>query len=239
MSATAIELKNVSYRYEAGFCLSNISCALEAGSFSFILGPNGAGKTTIFKLASGIVKPGRGELKIFDRPYQDISRAVLAQRIAVVEQDPAYIFPFTVEELVLMGRYPHSSAAFFETDADIAKAEWAMQLTGTTQFRHRPIQSLSGGERRRVEIARALAQEADIILLDEPASHLDIKQQRDLFRMLARLNEEKGITLWVISHHVYLVREYASHIHFMREGTIFELTDKAILANETELIDMF
>lgn len=239
MNTSAIELKNIQYSYDTGFSLSQISCVLRSGSFSFLLGPNGAGKTTIFKIVAGIMKPSEGDVTVFGRSCFDWSRAESARQIAVVEQDPTYVFPFTVEELVLMGRYPHNGAVFFETGTDIAKAEWAMELTRTIQFRNRTILSLSGGERRRVEIARALAQEAQIILLDEPASHLDIKQQRDLFRMLQDLNKEKGLTLWVISHHVYLAREYASQVHFMREGTLFEMEDMSILDDEDALLTLF
>lgn len=239
MNPLAIELKNIQYSYDTGFSLSPISCSLQQGSFSFLLGPNGAGKTTIFKIVAGIVRPTKGEVKVFGMSCFALSRAESARQIAVVEQDPTYVFPFTVEELVLMGRYPHNGTVFFETGADISKAEWAMELTRTIQFRHRTILSLSGGERRRVEIARALAQEAQIILLDEPASHLDIKQQRDLFRMLQDLNEAKGLTFWVISHHVYLARDYASQVHFMREGTLFEMEDMSILDNEEDLLTLF
>jgi iron complex transport system ATP-binding protein len=235
----AITVDSVSYTYGSNFSIDTISCRLEKGAFSFLLGPNGAGKTTLFRLAVGLLKPISGKVTIFNDPVDTLSRNDIAKKIAIVEQDPSYTFPFTVEELILMGRYPHASWGLFDSAADSAKAVWAMELTHTRQFRDRPVLSLSGGERRRVEIARALAQEASIILLDEPASHLDIKQQRELFRMLRKLKEETEITIWVISHHIYLARQYATHIHFMRDGTIQEMTDKSILDNETELLTMF
>jgi len=235
----AISVDAVSYTYGADFRMDTVSCSLETGSFSFILGPNGAGKTTLFRLVMDLLKPLSGTVSVFGEPVHTLSRNQIAKKIAVVEQDPTYTFPFTVEELVLMGRYPHCSWGLFDSEEDRAKAEWAMDLTNTRKFRERPVLSLSGGERRRVEIARALAQEASIILLDEPASHLDIKQQRELFRMLQRLNLEKDITLWVISHHVYLAREYATHIHFMSCGLLDEMKDKKILEDETKLLTLF
>ncbi len=235
----AFELDHVSFSYEDTFSLAHASIDIPEGAFSFILGPNGAGKSTLFKLMSGIVKPERGSVLLWGNDLRLMKPTQIARKIAVVDQNPSYTFPFTVEEIILMGRYPHGSNGLFESEEDHAKVEEMLELSDTKKFRSRVIQSLSGGERRRVEIARALAQEASIILLDEPASHLDIKQQRDLFALLQELNREKKVTLVVISHHIEYVRQCATQIFFMRDGEIDELHDRSCIENMDSLLAMF
>jgi len=235
----AFELDSVSFSYEGTFSLRDASLAIPEGAFSFVLGPNGAGKSTLFKLMSGILKPAGGEVRLWGDSVQSMKPQNIARKIAVVDQNPTYTFPFTVEEIVLMGRYPYGSNGLFESDEDIEKVEYALDVTHSKKFRSRVIQSLSGGERRRVEIARALAQEASIILLDEPASHLDIKQQRDLFALLTDLNTNKNVTLCVISHHIEYVRTCASHLFFMSNGAIEELHDRTCIDTMETLLEMF
>ncbi len=236
---TAIKINKVHFSYKDGFSLSDVSLGIEKGTVSFLLGPNGAGKTTFLKLMYGLLKPKQGHICVFGKDMSTMSHNEIAKHIAVVEQDSQYIFPFTVEEIVLMGRFPYAGNTLFESSQDIAKAEWAMHVTNTLQFRERSILTLSGGERRRVEIARAIAQEADILLLDEPTSHLDIKQQRELYTLLQKLNTENGVTMIVISHHLQFIRDYADGVYFMKDGTLREMPDKEILFNEEALIKKF
>jgi iron complex transport system ATP-binding protein len=235
----AYELSNVSFSYNKIFDLRDVSLKIPDGAFSFILGPNGAGKSTLFKIMSGVLKPKKGDVTLRGQNLNTFKALDVARRVAVLEQTPLYSFPFTVEEVVLMGRFPYGGNDLFESDEDIAIVENALKVTGTLAFRSRVIHSLSGGERRRVEIARALAQEASILLLDEPASHLDIKQQRDLFTLLAEINRTKGVTLCVISHHIEYVRQFETQLFFMREGKIEELHDRECLNNTEKLLTLF
>ena len=239
MDDTAVTLKNLDFSYGDNFSLQGISGAVPRGSFSFLLGPNGAGKTTLFKLASGGVSLQQGAVFLFDSDIHDLSPEMIARTVAVVEQNPAYAFPYTVEEIILMGRFPHNSGSFFESPADIEKAEWAMRLCDVSRFRDRPILSLSGGEKRRVEIARAVAQEAPVLLLDDPSSHLDIRQQKQLFEVLALLNRDYGTTLWIISHHIEFVREYATDLFFLGRGELKKIRDRETFLRYETLITMY
>ena len=239
MNNNSIILQNVYFAYGNTFSILDACLSIEQSDFSFFLGPNGAGKTTVMKLMCGLLTPDQGNILLQGKELHRLPRRDIARTIALVEQDNMYMFPFTVEEIVLMGRYPYGARGAFESKEDEEKAHWAMEVTHTLQFRDRSILTLSGGERRRVEIARALAQEADILLLDEPTSHLDIKQQRELFRLLRRLNKEKGKTLFVISHHLNFIKEYGDHVFFIKDGTIDEWHDKDMLGDEEKLVGLF
>ncbi len=239
MNNTAISMQNVYFSYGNLFSVSNANFTVKQNDFSFLLGPNGAGKTTLIKLMCGLLKPDHGKIMLKDKELIHVSRRDIARNIAIVEQDSFYVFPFTVEEIVLMGRYPYSSGGTFESKEDEEKAHRAMEITNTLRFHGRSIFTLSGGERRRVEIARALAQEADILLLDEPTSHLDIKQQQELFCILNKLNSDEGKTLFVISHHLDFIKAYGKRVFFIKDGTINEWLDKEVLLGKDKIMQMF
>lgn len=219
----AVEIKSLSFSYTENEILKNLSFSISEGEFFVIIGPNGSGKTTLMKTIAGILKPKKGELRIFDRPLKDYTRKDLAKTIALVPQMGGLDFPFTVTELVLMGRSPHLSMLGFEQEKDLEIADKAMTLTGVDHLAHRKIDQLSGGECQRVFIARAICQEPKIILLDEPTASLDIAHQVKVMDLMEKLKKEIGFTVIVVSHDVNLAAMYSDRLLLLKAGEIVGL----------------
>lgn len=215
-----IKLSEIGFRYNQQWVLKNISLEVKRGEFLGILGPNGSGKTTLLKIIDGILKPEEGEVQIDGIPESRIKRNHLAKTIAVVAQDIQMTFPFTVLEIVLMGRSPHLGKWQFEGETDFKIARDAMKLTDTQSLSERSMFSLSGGERQRVMIARALAQEPQILLLDESTAFLDIKHQIDFFDLIKSLNERTHLTVVAVTHDINLAARYCDRLILMRNGEI-------------------
>ena len=182
--APLVEFAGVGFGYprpersrEGGFSLTDVSFAIEPGEIFGVIGPNSAGKTTLLRLLTRVVAPDHGEIRLGGRPIAPMAHAELARQVAVVPQEAPRPFPFTVEQLVLMGRYPHGPGRFFENDQDRALARAAMAATGVLDLASLPLEQLSGGERQRAMLARALAQQPRLLVLDEPTSHLDLRYQ--------------------------------------------------------------
>jgi len=216
----ALAAHDLSFSYAGRAVVSGVSLEVPAGEMLGIVGPNGSGKTTLLRLLSGVVRPSRGAVSILGRPAVEYSRRELAQLVAVVPQGGGTVFPYTVEEMVGMGRLPHLtwSGWLSESDRDICRE--AMRRTDTERFAGRTLDQLSGGERQRVLIARALAQEARIILLDEASSFLDLAQELGIFRTLDRLRQEQGLTFVAVSHDLNLVGAFCSRVLLLRDGGV-------------------
>jgi iron complex transport system ATP-binding protein len=230
----ALRVDAVSFSYHpATPILRDVSFTVRRGEFLSLIGPNGSGKSTLLRLLDRILLPDRGEISLGDRPLARFTRAELARRIAFVPQDGAPQFPFSVFEIVLMGRSPHTRGVLFENAADRAIAERMMELTDISHLHDQAITRLSGGERQRAYIARALAQQPEILLLDEPNAHLDISHQGDLFRLLRKLNTESGITIVSVSHDLNLAAAASDRIAMLQEGTLAALgTPGEVLTRE-------
>jgi len=211
------EFKKVSLTYEVKPVLTDISFSIREKEFVGILGPNGSGKTTLLKLMIGILKPQEGLIHFKERPVADYSRKDLAKMVSVLPQETYLDFPFTALEVVLMGRSPYLKAFQWESAHDLEIAREAMAWTDTSDFAHRDIRSLSGGERERVLLARALAQEPQVLLLDEPTTHLDLKHQWETHRLLKRLNQERGLTLVVVLHDINFATQACGRILLLSE----------------------
>jgi iron complex transport system ATP-binding protein len=216
-----LEIEGVSFKYDAEWILTDISLGIKKGELWGILGPNGSGKTTLMNLIDGIIFPQKGAIRIEGVPLGKIKRRELAKMIAVVPQETAWIFPLTVEEVVLMGRTPHLGRCEFESKGDLDVARSAMEATDVLMFSSRLIHSLSGGERQRVLIARALAQQPKVLLLDEPTSSLDIAHQIRVFDMLRRLSEESGLTVLAATHDMNLASLYCNRIALLHKGNFY------------------
>ena len=230
----AITVDNISFGYDpASPVVRDVSFTVRPGEFLSIVGPNGSGKTTLLRLLDRIYIPRSGSILLGDKPLAKFSRAAIARRIAFVPQDNSIQFPFTVAEIVLMGRAPHSGGMAFENAHDRDVAHEVMRLTDVAGFADQPVTNLSGGERQRVFIARALAQQPEIILLDEPNAHLDIAHQVDIFRIIKRLNTKSGLTVLSVSHDLNLAAAYSDRIAMIVGGALAALgTPAEVLTGE-------
>jgi ABC-type cobalamin/Fe3+-siderophores transport system ATPase subunit len=206
-----------SYRREP--VIDDVSLTLQPGEILGVIGPNGSGKSTLLRLLSGVLRPAHGEVRVFGRPLSRYARRELGKRIAVVPQDTLIEFPFSVTEVVLMGRSPHLGGFAFEGDRDLAVARAAMRRTGVLELAQRSIHELSGGERQRVVLARALAQEATILLLDEPGAFLDIGHVVQIYDLLDDLRREgKGIL--TVLHDLNLAALYCDRVALLKGGRL-------------------
>ncbi len=203
------------------FQLSDISFAIEKGTFAGIIGPNGSGKTTLFRGITGSLALLTGEILLQGKNLKALSLRKRAQNIAIVSQvvDAGQI---TVEDYVLMGRLPYyRQFQFFETKKDLEIARKYMELTEVIQHKDKLMTELSGGEQQRAAIARALVQEPELLLLDEPTSHLDITHQVRILNLLQHLNEDMGLTVLMVIHDLNLASEYCDQLIMFNKGRIY------------------
>jgi iron complex transport system ATP-binding protein len=218
MSA-AIQTENLAVAYHDKLVLDGVCLAVEKGEMLGILGPNGSGKTTLLRILSGVLQ-GNGEIKINGKAIRSYGRRELSHMIAVVPQESQVSFPYTVAEIVLMGRASHHNPLAFESDGDRAVARRSMELTDVLPLADRYLHELSGGEKQRVIIARALAQEPEILLLDEPSAFLDLKHQVQILDLLRRLNRERALTTIAAMHDLNLAALYFPRLIMLREGKV-------------------
>jgi len=200
--------------------LRGVNLGVGRGQLVNILGPNGSGKTTLLRTLVGLLAPSAGEVRLAGIRLADYPRAALARRIAYVPQETAPAAGFTVLETVLMGRSPHTGALGFETARDWLAAREALRQTETEPLADRSLDELSGGERQRVVIARAVAQESELILLDEPTAFLDIKHQHTIYGLLRRLVQGGSRTVVCVSHDLNLAAAYADELVLLDHGRV-------------------
>jgi iron complex transport system ATP-binding protein len=217
-----LQAANVSFRYQPGgpSVVDDVTLAIDRGDLVGILGPNGSGKTTLLRLLSGTRVPFRGSVRLDGMPLETITRRGIARRIAVVPQEIELAFEYTVIEMVLMGRHPHLGMFQVEGPDDYAIAREALRSTGTAHLESREFHTLSGGEKQRVVIAAALAQSADVLLLDEPTASLDLGYQLDIAALLATLNRDRRVTMVVSTHDLQLAASICRTLVLMRDGRV-------------------
>lgn len=214
--------------------LRDVTLALRQGEVLGLAGPNGAGKTTLLRVASNVLRPRAGSVRVDGRPLESLSRRALARQLAVVPQNTQVAFPFTVAEVVLMGRSPHLGAWSFETPADRELAREAMARVGVEALADRSILELSGGERQLVLIARALAQSPRGLLLDEPTSHLDLHHR---IRVAERVREfaRSGRSALVVSHDLVLAASGCDRLALLAQGRVLALGEPAAVLTPENL----
>jgi len=225
-SSTYLVAHEVSYAYprrgRGGLvpAVSGVSLAVPRGSFTGLLGPNGCGKTTLLKLMAGVLRPESGTVTLEGRVLADLPRRTAARHVAVVPQDTHPAFDYTALEIVLMGRHPHLRPTQLEGPADLAIAHRSLDSTGTLHLADRPFNSLSGGERQRVVIASALAQQPDVLLLDEPTASLDLGYQLEVASLLRRLSREHDVTMVMATHDLNLAASMCDALALLRGGRL-------------------
>ena len=206
------------FAYTTAPILNGITTQFHSGEFAALVGPNGAGKSTFLKVLAGLLRGYKGAVEFSGRPMLEFSSRSLARRIAFVPQETHMVFPFTVNEIVMMGRLPHRTAGLFDTEQDMERAREAMELTDTATLSGKVFGELSGGERQRVVLASALAQDPEVLLLDEPTVYLDLKHQIQFYDILERLNAERRLTILSVTHDVNLAARYAKRMIAVRGG---------------------
>ena len=219
-----LQVEQASYAYAvtdrgaAKFALGPVSFNASKHEIVSILGPNASGKSTLLKMLGGVFKPISGFVRVDGADASELEPRVRARKVALVQQESALLFPLRVWEFVLQGRYPHGRRLRFETEEDLLAAGNALDQVGATELRDRWMEQLSGGEKQRVILARALAQQPALLLLDEPTQHLDIGGKLELLRRLRRLADENRYTVIVVTHELNLAAEFSDRILLLHRG---------------------
>jgi iron complex transport system ATP-binding protein len=216
-----VQIKHLSFSYPGNRIFRGITAAVKQESFTSLVGPNGSGKTTLLRLLTRWLTPASGMITIKDRELSSISQKELGRMVAFVKQDLAVGLNFTVFEIVLMGRYPYLKRFGFVSEHDRRIAAEALERTNTTHLRQRIFGGLSSGEAQMVVLARALAQQPELLLLDEPISHLDLKHQVQILRLLKELQREKKITIIAALHDLNSAAQCSDNVILLADGTIF------------------
>ncbi len=220
---TAILIENLTCGYGQKLILKDISFGINEAEFFCIIGSNGSGKTTLLKAINQTLKVDSGSVKILDQPASDYSRRHFSQLVAVVTQEVPFDIPYTVKEIVMMGRYPHLGVFGLEKQKDFEIVESVMVFTDISHLADRKLNQISGGERQRVFIARAISQEPKIILLDEPTTALDLAHQISVMDLMEKLKNEQGITVVMISHDINLAAMYSDRLLLLKNGQLVKL----------------
>jgi len=218
--ATIINCSNLGFSYNGTEVLNGITLSITPGKMVGILGANGAGKSTLLKILCGVLKPKSGEALFNNKALSKMDRREIAKGIAYIPQDPMFAFPFTVNEVVLMGRAPYIGRFEFEREQDKEVAERAMETVGIVHLKNRLISEVSAGERQLASIARGLVQEPEIMILDEPATYLDVRHRTEIMNILKELKEEKGISIIAATHDIFSSLFYFDEIMILKDGNV-------------------
>ena len=240
-----LSVEQVSYAYSANpsqaplFTLEATSFQAKPGELVAILGPNASGKSTLLKLIAGALAPLSGRILLNGFVTHSLTPRTRAQRIAVVQQESLLLFPSRVWEFVLQGRHAHGRSLRFESDDDVIIAKNALAQVGASDLSDRSMDQISGGEKQRVILARALAQQPLLLLLDEPTLHLDIAAQVDLLHTLRRLAAENRYTVIVVTHELNLAAEYTDQVVLMQRGRCLRVGPPAAIYQRELLEQVF
>jgi iron complex transport system ATP-binding protein len=231
----AFEVRQLSFRYDSvrgrssgdrsGWVIKGMEFTVRQGEIVGVIGPNGSGKSSLLKLLAKLVRPQEGSIRLFGTDLGTLPRESISRQVAYMPQDLSYDFPFSVLDMVLMGRFPHRRGGLWnlvgwERQEDLASAEEAMVQTDVRHLANRMITTLSAGERQRVLLARALAQAPRVLMLDEPTAHLDLNHQLDVCRILQRVHGQLQMTVLLVSHDINLASQYCDRILLMKQGTV-------------------
>lgn len=216
----AINVRGLSHAYRDAFVLNSVSFSVLRGNCFIVIGPNGSGKTTLMKILAGLFPAKQGSVEILGKNIADYPKKALAGKIAYVPQQSVADLPFPVEDIVLFGRAPHLGMFGLESKKDCELAQRAMSFTGVDYLAGRRMDQLSGGEQQRVFLARAVCQDPEVILLDEPTASLDIAHQMSVMDLMEKMKIEKRITVVMVSHDINLAAMYADTLLLLHRGKV-------------------
>jgi iron complex transport system ATP-binding protein len=223
MVTPALRVTGLAGAYGGRVVLQELDFEQQPGGLLGVIGPNGAGKSTLLKLLAGVLPPHHGEVELLGRPLSRLSRREIASSLAVVPAEVRSVFDFTAEEMVWMGRHPHLGLLGEPRRADHQAVDQALEQTGTGAFRSRRFGELSSGERQRVVLAQALAQQPRVLLLDEPTTHLDLAHAVRFLDLLRQLVSSQGLAAVLVSHDLNLASEYADRLALLDAGRLRSL----------------
>ncbi|ANQ54224.1 ABC transporter [Thermosipho sp. 1063] len=227
---TILETKNICFEYE-NFKLKNINISLKHGDFVGIIGPNGSGKSTTLKLITKLIKPKSGKVFIFGKNLEKVSRSFIASKVSFVRQEFNPTFEFKVKDIIELGAI-HIKKSFFNTVNDSSKIKKCLAMVELTGYENRYFSTLSGGEQRRVLIARSLFQETPIIIVDELTAHLDISHAIQIVEILKKLTES-GKSILAAFHNINIASKYCNYLYALKDGElIFQGTPKDVINKE-------
>lgn len=239
LSTLMLEVRDITISYGERDILRDVSLTLDDGKIIALLGANGAGKTSLIRALNGSLMVSNGDILIDGKPLENFSRREIARKIAVVAQENETKFPVTVLEFVLAGRFASGGAFGWESEKDFEIAEEALQSCDLASFSNRFMNQLSGGERQRVVLARALATEAKILLLDEPTANLDMAHQGSMFRLIRERCMSGNYSAMVITHDLNLAAEFADEIVLLKDGRIYAKGAPSEVLTAENLADVF
>ncbi|WP_410496220.1 ABC transporter ATP-binding protein [Cellulosilyticum sp. ST5] len=216
----AIEVSQLQVAYEHKLIIENMNLKIPMGKITMIIGANGCGKSTLLKTIARIISPKKGEIKLNGINIQKQAPREIAKKMAVLPQSPIVPSGLLVKELVSYGRFPYQNAMGGMKQEDVEKVNWAMEVTGILEFADRSVDSLSGGQRQRAWIAMALAQETEILVLDEPTTYLDMAHQLEILELLQTLNKQQNRTIVMVLHELNNATKFADYIIGVKEGQI-------------------
>ena len=219
---TAFRMENLSSGYEQVRVFEGLNLTIEDGKITTIIGPNGCGKSTLLKTIGRILKKQQGTVYLQDQNMQNLSTKEIAKKLAILSQTPIAPGQLKVEELIAYGRYPHRNNVNRLTRKDEEMIEWALTVTNTNDYRNRELAQLSGGQRQRVWLAMALAQETNILLLDEPTTYLDMAHQLEVLEIVKNLNAQHSCTIVMVLHDINHAARYSDHLIAMRQGAVMK-----------------
>lgn len=216
----AIEIKDLDVAYEQKYIIKDMNLEIPKGKITMIIGSNGCGKSTLLKTIARIITPQKGEIKLDGISIKARAPKEIAKKMAVLPQSPIVPSGLLVKELVSYGRFPYQSAMGGLKEKDIEMVNWAMKVTGIFEFGERSVDSLSGGQRQRAWIAMALAQETEILVLDEPTTYLDMAHQLEILLLLQKLNKEENRTIVMVLHELNNATKFADYLIGVKDGQV-------------------
>lgn len=230
---SSIEVKDLKVAYDQNIIIPSLNLAIPKGKITMIIGSNGCGKSTLLKAIARMLKPSSGEILLNGSMIKEQASREIAKKMAVLPQSPTAPAGLLVKELVGYGRFPYLSPMGGLKKHDFEIIDWAMKSTGVYDLRERHVESLSGGQRQRVWIAMALAQETEILVLDEPTTYLDMAHQLEILQLLKKLNRENNTTIVMVLHELNNACKFADHIIGLKQGNlVFEGAPKDVIIEE-------